>query len=117
MTKEELLTSIIAGLQELKAKKIVIINLQEICSECDYFVICEGNSSTHTSSIALGAKKFVLKNTKTKPFSVDGEDNGIWIAMDYGEIIVHVFQQEAREFYDIEHLWGDAKLTEIQDID
>ncbi|MBO5849926.1 MAG: ribosome silencing factor [Paludibacteraceae bacterium] len=117
MATEELLSAIVAGLQELKAKKIVLINLKEVCSECDYFVVCEGNSSTHTSSIALESKNFVLKNAKTKHFAIDGEDNGIWIAMDYGEIIVHVFQHEAREFYDIEHLWGDAKLTEIQDID
>lgn len=117
MTTEELLTSIVSGLQELKAKHIVLINLKKINTECEYFVVCEGNSSTHTSSIALETKNFVLKNAKIKPFAIDGEENGIWIAMDYGEIIVHIFQQEAREFYDIEHLWGDAELTEIQDID
>ena len=64
MATEELLSTIVAGLQELKAKKIVLINLKEVCSECDYFVVCEGNSSTHTSSIALETKNFVLKNAK-----------------------------------------------------
>jgi ribosome-associated protein len=53
---------------------------------------------------------------KIKPFAVDGTENALWIAIDYGQILVHVFHRETRTFYDLEHLWSDAKLVEISDL-
>lgn len=113
-----LVDKIVEGIQELKGKKIAIVdmtNLQE--RACDYFVICEGNSSVHVSSIADSIKNYVQKQTGVKPYAIDGQNNCLWIAFDYGQIFVHVFEPETRVFYDIEHLWSDAKIKFIPDLD
>ena len=70
-------------------------------------------SDSHVESI----KDFTRKGADTKPFAVDGLRNAEWVAMDYSDILVHVFLPETREFYNLEHLWADAKLTQIPDLD
>lgn len=115
---EQILSKIVEGIQERKGKKIVIVNMSELQeAPCSYFVICEGDSGVHVSSIATSVKEWVRDEIRVKPFAVDGMENAEWVAMDYEQIIVHVFQRRARAFYDIEHLWEDAKLTEIEDLD
>ncbi len=110
------LANIVEGLQEKKAKNIVIVDMSELDAPCQYFVIAQGDSNTHVFSVASATKDYLRNNAAMKPIAADGFDNSIWIALDYGHIIVHIFQQEAREFYDIEHLWEDAKITAIPDI-
>lgn len=115
---EEIVNNIIEGIQDKKGEKIVVVNLNKLAeSPCSYFVICQGNSSTHVNSIAISVKDYVTEKIKTKPYAMDGFENCQWIAMDYGQIIVHIFQRETREFYDLEHLWEDADLTKIPDLD
>lgn len=118
MTDDNLVRTIVKGIQEKKGKKIVIVNLTKFNSAaCSYFVICEGDSNTHVAAIADSIKEYVREHAQTKPVAVDGLDNALWVAMDYLTIIVHVFQREPRNFYDIEHLWADAAIEEIADLD
>ncbi|MDL2290268.1 ribosome silencing factor [Paludibacteraceae bacterium OttesenSCG-928-F17] len=119
MIENELIVEkIVEGIQEKKGKKIVIVNMSQLQeAPCNYFVICEGDSRTHVNTLANSVKEWVRDEIKVKPYAIDGMENGEWVAIDYGQIIVHVFQQMAREFYDIEHLWEDAKLTAIEDLD
>lgn len=116
--KEELTCRIVEGIQEKKGKNIVVVELSELQeAPCSAFVICEGDSNTHVNTIAFSIKDHVHDKLAVKPFATDGFENSQWIAMDYGQIIVHVFQRVYREFYDLEHLWLDADLQAIPDLD
>ena len=80
-------------------------------------MICQGNSTSQVTAIVDSIKDFTIKGAQTKPFAVDGLRNAEWVAMDYSNVLVHVFLPEARDFYNLEHLWADAKLTSIPDLD
>ena len=108
--QDPLISLIIKGIEEVKGENINIIDLREIENTvCDYFIICDGSSNTQVNAIAGSIQKTVSKAIKDKPWHVEGENNATWILMDYIHVVVHVFQKETREFYDIENLWGDAK--------
>ena len=110
-----LLANIIKGIEEVKGNDIEILDLREIdTAVCDYFIICNGNSNTQVNAIVNSIQKLVSKELKDKPWHVEGTDNGEWVLMDYVNIVVHVFQKQIREFYNIEGLCGDAKITTIQ---
>lgn len=114
---EQIVNKIVEGIQERKGKEIAIVNLTRLKeSPCNYFVICEGDSSVHVNSIALSIKDYVREQINIKPFAADGFENAEWIALDYGQIIVHVFQRHTRAFYDIEHLWSDAKIQRLENV-
>lgn len=113
-----LIQKITEGIQEKKGKNIVIADLTNIGDTiCKYFVICQGNSPSQVTAIVDSVKEYVRKEANTKPFAIDGQRNAEWVAMDYSDILVHVFLPESRFFYNLEHLWADAKLTTIPDID
>ncbi len=113
-----LINAIIDGIQEKKGKQIVTADLQNIGDTiCQYFIICQGNSPTHVAAIVDSIEEFTRKKAQIKPSAIDGLQNAEWVAMDYGNIIVHVFLPEPHDFYDLEHLWEDAKLTYLEDID
>jgi ribosome-associated protein len=113
---KSLIKTITDGIQEKKGKGIVIADLTEINDTiCDYFIICEGDSSIQINAIVSSIKDFTSK-AGVRPTATDGEENAEWVAMDYGDILVHVFQPERRAFYNLEHLWADAKLTNIPDL-
>ncbi len=114
-----LLDAIVEGIARKKGLDIVEINLQPINhSECDYFIICHGNSNTQVNAIANSIEDTVLELTGEKVYRKDGYANKLWILLDFSHIMVHVFQHDTRKFYDIEHLWADAKLRQIKtDID
>jgi ribosome-associated protein len=115
---ELLLQKVIEGIQEKKGRNIVVADLTAIedCI-CRYFVICEGNSPNQVSAITTSVKDYVKKNAYTRPLSIDGTGNAQWVAMDYGDVVVHVFLPEIRKYYQLENLWNDAKLSEIADLD
>ncbi|MDP4203327.1 MAG: ribosome silencing factor [Bacteroidota bacterium] len=118
MTDNILVRTIVEGIQEKKGKRIVVVDLKKFDSAgCSFFVICEGDSNTHVNAIAGSVRDYVRTHAKTKPVATDGLENSLWVAMDYLQVIVHVFQREPRNFYDIEHLWADADITEIPDLD
>lgn len=112
---DELITLIIAGIEDIKGQNISILDLRSIeNSVCDYFVICDGNSNTQVNAIVNCIQKKVSKSAHEKPYQIEGEDNAEWVLMDYINIVVHVFHKHKREYYAIENLWGDAKITEIE---
>ena len=115
---QEVIKQIIEGVQEKKGKGITVVDMLELGnSVCDYFVICQGNSPAQVCAITDSIEDMVRVNCGKKPYAVDGLRNAQWVAMDYGDILVHVFLPDVRKFYDIEHLWADAKLTEIPELD
>jgi ribosome-associated protein len=115
ISTDDLLASIIKGIEDVKGLDIDILDLRGIDnSVCDYFVICNGNSNTQVNAIVGSVQKGVSKELKDKPWHIEGTDVGEWVLMDYVSIVVHVFQKHIREYYNIESLWGDAKITSIE---
>ncbi len=111
---KRLLDSIKEAIQEKKGSDIVIADFSKMHNvEYKYFVIFQGNTAIQVEAIAREIGDYVREHSDEKPMAVSGMENAIWIAMDYGRVIVHIFQPEARAFYDLEHLWEDAKLTQI----
>ena len=109
---------ITGGIQEKKGKNIVIADLSSIDDTiCNYFVICQGNSPSQVTAIVDSVKDYVRIATDNKPTAIDGLQNAQWVAMDYSDVLVHVFLPEVRDFYNLEHLWADAKLTYLPDLD
>ena len=109
-----LITHIIDALEDVKAEDIQILDLREIeNSVCSYFIVCSGNSNTQVNALAGSVQKKVSKALKEKPFHVEGTETAEWVLLDYINVVVHIFQRTLREYYDIESLWGDAKVTAI----
>ncbi|MHB1391216.1 MAG: ribosome silencing factor [Thermoleophilia bacterium] len=97
-----------------KAEDIVILDMRELCSYTDFFVICTGRSTRQTKAIA-DEIRYQLKQAGTLALRVEGEQHGDWVLMDYLSVIVHVFTPDARDFYRLEVLWKEAPRTEIDD--
>ena len=97
--------------QAKKAEEIVVLDLQGISSFTDYFVIMQGNSKRQNIAIYENIEK-ELKADSVRPLSVEGRKNAEWILMDYGSFIIHIFSKEAREYYLLEKLWGDAPRSD-----
>ena len=115
---KKLVQACIEGIQEKKGKKIRVVNLEEIDDTItQYLLICEGNSPTQVAAISDSVKEFGRKKAGMKPTAVDGTRNNIWVAMDYTDVVVHVFVPDAREFYDVDNLWSDAVITDVPDLD
>ena len=115
INNDDLLANIIKGIEDVKGENIDILDLREIDNTvCDYFIICNGNSNTQVNAIVGSIQKVVSKELKDKHWHVEGAENGEWVLMDYVNIVVHVFQKHIREYYRIESLWGDAKITTIE---
>ena len=119
MKKEnELVEAIVAGIQEKKGRDIVVADLTEIPDAvCRYFVICSGGSPLQIGALAHSVGDTCRTKAAAKPMAVDGLRNATWVAMDYSDVIVHIFLPEKREYYDLEHLWADANLRSIPNLD
>lgn len=116
--KTSLVEAVIKGLREKKGRNVVVADLRKISDcVCQYFVICTGGSPQQVQALAQSVGETVRELTGERPLAVDGMGHAIWVAMDYAEVIVHVFLPEERAYYDIEHLWADANLTELPDED
>ncbi len=115
ISADQLISVIISGIEDVKGKDINILDLRDIENTvCDYFIICEGTSNTQVNAIVNSIQKKVSKTLKDNPWHIEGADNAEWVLMDYVNVVVHVFQKQIREYYDIESLWGDAKTTVIE---
>ena len=115
-TTNKTVKAVLEGIERIKGKEILLIDLKSIQhTECDYFVICHGTSTTQVDSIAHSVEDTVKELTGENPWHRDGYRNSLWVLLDYGDIMVHVFQEEARKFYNLEGLWADAKITKIED--
>jgi ribosome-associated protein len=113
-TEDSLISNIISGIDNVKGLEVSLLDLRDIENTvCNYFVVCTGSSNTHVNAIVGSIQKTVSKELKEKPFHTEGNDNAEWVLIDYINVVVHVFQRQTREYYNIEELWGDAKTTKI----
>lgn len=109
---------IIEGIQDRKGHGITVVDMSHIeSSATSVFIIAEGNSTTQVTSIADSVREYVQQHGDIKPYNYDGYRNAEWIVIDYGHILVHIFMPEARQRYNLEDLWSDARITEVPDLD
>lgn len=97
---------------EKKARDLVVLEVRELTSIADYFIICSGSSDRQVQSIAQGIDEN-LSEAGHSPLSVEGAHRGHWVLMDFSDVIVHIFYEPVREFYDLEGLWGHAPRVEL----
>ncbi|MCD7713549.1 MAG: ribosome silencing factor [Prevotella sp.] len=115
---EKLVETIIKAIQEKKGHNIVVADLSAIEGAiARFFIICEGNSPTQTEAVAGEISDYCRKTLGEKPAHCVGLENAVWVAIDFVDVMVHVFVPETRAFYDLEHLWNDAAIRRIPDID
>ncbi len=109
--------TIVEGMQENKAQDIVILDLRDISSAVtDFFVICSGESSTQVDGITSSVVRHTRKEIQDRPWHTEGKGSSEWVLIDYVSVVAHVFYKTAREFYDLEDLWADAKRTNIPNL-
>jgi len=101
---------------EVKAQDVIILNLKKLTTVADYFVICSGDSDVQVKAIADKVKE-ELKKEGIRAWHDEGYKNRSWILLDYVDVVVHVFHREARMFYSLEKLWGDAKVERVKDVE
>lgn len=111
-TRERLILCINATLQK-KAKEIIILNLKEISAFADYMIVCSGASERQVQAISQEIQQF-LKKADVRPLGVEGEANGQWVLLDYDDIVISVFYEPTRSFYDLENLW-DAPRMKVEE--
>ena len=117
-TVKQLVETIKEGIQEKKGQDIVIADLSEMDGTiAKYIVICQGGSPTQVEANAESVGDMCRKNLGEKPVNVAGLGNDQWVAMDFVDVLVHIFLPEVRAYYDLEHLWADAKLTHVPNLD
>lgn len=115
-TTEELLKIIVNAIQDKKGEDIRVVDLRHIDGAiAKYFVICQGGSPAQVEAIAQSVGDKCREMTGEKPVGVNGLGNDQWVAIDFVDIIVHIFLPEPREFYDLEHLWEDASISIIKE--
>lgn len=108
----ELSQLIIDSMQATKAHDIVQLDLRDIPeAPADFFIVCSGQSVTQVKAIANNLQKTLKEEHQTVPNHTEGQSTAQWILVDFFDVVVHIFHPETREFYEIEHLWGDAKKT------
>ena len=112
-----LLGAVINGLQEVKGKQITILDLRQIPhAVAGWFVVAHGTSRTQVEALAESVEKLTAKEADEKPWGKQGLRNGEWAILDYCDIVVHVFHEEARSRYALEELWGDANIETIEEV-
>ncbi len=112
MTAMELAKESAKILHNKKAMEIKVIGIEDISVLTDYFVIATGTSNTHVKALA-DEVEYQLKQVGIVPDHIEGHNNNGWILMDYGNVIIHVFQKETREFYDLDRLWKDGVQIDL----
>lgn len=114
---QTLCDAIVEGMQENKAKDIVVLDLRHISSAVtDFFVICSGESSVQVDGISNTVTRHTREVLKERPWHVEGKQNSEWILLDYVNVVAHVFYKDARKFYELEDLWSDALRVEVPDL-
>lgn len=111
---KDLLDTIIEGILLKKGQEIVNLDFAKLENTvCSNFIICQGNSNIQVEAITQSVKKLVKEELNENPLHIEGLENAYWILMDYGDVFVHIFQKEFRDFYKLEELWADAKIEKI----
>jgi len=113
---EVLLGSVAKGIFEKKGYNVLKIDLRRLENRiADYFVICHGSSITQVDSICDSVEDTVRKIAGEKPLHIEGLDNCFWVLLDYGNVVVHIFLEEYRNFYSLESLWADARIEAMEE--
>ena len=108
---EKLIETIVGAIQDKKGKDIVSLDLTGFDGAvCSHFVVCNADSTTQVAAIADGIEQDVLEKTGEKLWRIEGQQNAFWIAMDYVDVVVHIFQTELRQYYKLEELGADAPI-------
>lgn len=111
LNPNELLNVVVKAAEDKKAMNIVALDLRGISLVADYFVICHGNSDTQVQAIATEVRKSAHE-AGVSLRGLEGMDAARWVLMDLGDVVVHIFHRDEREYYNIERLWSDAKVVE-----
>jgi len=107
---------IIKVIQDKKGKNIMSLNLKKIHnSVTDYFIICHGTSNVQVRAIVESIEEEINTATGLKPWHIEGMQNAEWVLLDYVDVVVHVFQENIRNFYNIEKLWADAEISNFKE--
>ena len=105
----QIVRSAIEGVSDIKGENLVLLDLRGLDNAvCDFFIVAEAQSTTQVNAIADAVHKRVREEANDKPWHVEGAQQSEWVLMDYVSTVVHLFQREARAFYDLEGLWADA---------
>jgi len=113
---ELLLGNIINGIFEKKGQDVLKIDLRKLESRiADFFIICHGSSVNQVDSLCDSVEDIVIKGTGEKPVHIEGLENKFWVLLDYGNVVVHIFLEEYRNFYSLESLWADAPIEVMKD--
>lgn len=105
--------SIYKVLDEKQGERIKVLKVEKQTSLCNYFIICEGRATTHVKALADEVEA-VLAQSGVHPLHTEGLDNGNWVVLDFASVIVHIFDKPSREFYNLEKLWRDANVVDIE---
>ncbi len=109
---DKLLETVIEAIKDKKGQNIVSLDMSATEGAItSHFVICNADSTTQVAAIAAGVEEAVERELNTRVWRIDGAANALWIAMDYVDVVVHIFQTEMRAYYKLDELWADAPLT------
>jgi len=111
----KLIDAITEGLLEKKAKDIVLLDVRKLTTLADYFIVCHGTSDTQIRALANSVEQKVKEELGENVWQQEGKDSRRWVILDYVNIVVHIFTEEKRNYYGIERMWNDAKITQIED--
>ena len=112
---EKLIETIVQGIQDKKGKDIVSLDLTGFDGAiCSHFVVCNADSTAQVAAIADGIEEKVYEKLKENPWRVEGKQTGLWVALDYVDVIVHIFQSDLRDYYRLEELWADAPMIKYE---
>jgi len=115
ISSRQLVDIVVSALQDKKGLDILIIDFSNIPNTvAKYFVICHGSSNVHAGSLADGVIDKARVQGHSKPWNKEGMENAEWILLDYADVVVHIFQENTRKFYNLEGLWGDMQTTAVE---
>lgn len=115
MTSRESAIVLAKALDSKKGMEIKVLKTEELTTLADYFVICTASSTTQIKALSDACEK-ALKDAGEPPHHIEGHRGGTWLLMDFSSVVVHIFMDEARKFYDLERLWGDAEEIPLEDV-
>ena len=115
MTPKEMALLLAQAMDSKKGKDFRVLETDGVTTLADFFVLCSGSSAPQLKALADAGEK-AMKDHGILPHHVEGHRGGTWILQDYGDVVVHVFDKEARAFYDLDRLWADAKTVDLSDV-
>ena len=115
MTPREMALTLARALDSKKGKNIRVLEINNVTTLADYFVLCTGTSAPQLKALADAGEK-AMKEAGILPHHIEGHRGGTWVLMDFSSVVVHIFMDEARKFYDLERLWGDAQEEDLSQV-